>query len=128
MIGIWGKLERGECTAAEFKEIFEDLASQKFGRHLPEEIVTRICDGRVPINPFPEMVDTIRCLRAEGIKTAVLTNNWFVSKNKSFLPVDQSLFNVVRTIPSSKGFPGSQSSISGKRSRLVFYQNIIRLF
>ena len=88
-------LERGECTSLEFKNLFESKALKKFGYHLPEEIVTKIMDGRVPLRPYPEMIDAVQCLRAEGIKTAVLTNNWFLSKNQSLLPLDRSLFNVV---------------------------------
>ena len=48
---------------------------------------------------FPEMLEAIRCLRAYGLKTALLTNNWFVDENKTktLLPVDSSLFDVVCT-------------------------------
>lgn len=88
-------LERGECTGVEFKAMFEELASQKFGRHLPEEIVSRIQDGIVPLKPFPEMIDAIKCLKAEGIKVAMLTNNWYTTKNHSLMPIDRSLFNEV---------------------------------
>ena len=59
--------------------------------------MTKIADGRVSLGPFPEMLDTIRCLRAEGIKTAILTNNWFLTGNKSLMPLDPALFNVVCT-------------------------------
>ena len=44
---------------------------------------------------FPEMLDAIQCIRAEGIKTALLTNNSFLSPGVSACPVDQSLFDVV---------------------------------
>ena len=88
-------LERGECTSLEYKDLFEARAAKKFGKHLPEEIVTTILDGRARLRNFPEMVDAVQCLRAEGIKTAVLTNNWYLSKNESLLPLDKSLFNVV---------------------------------
>ena len=46
--------------------------------------------------PFPQMVDAVKCVRAEGLKTALLTNNWFnAGPDKTFLPLDLSLFDVV---------------------------------
>ena len=44
---------------------------------------------------FPEMVDAIRCIRAQGIKTALLTNNWLKEPGVGHSPVDKSLFDVV---------------------------------
>ncbi|XP_065062063.1 acyl-CoA dehydrogenase family member 10-like isoform X2 [Rhopilema esculentum] len=93
--GIWGQLERGECTALEYKKLFEDLAQQSFGRHLPEDIVIRMIEQTAISQPFSNMMDAVQCLKAEGVKTAILTNNFFVRENESFLPMDQSLFNVV---------------------------------
>ena len=50
----------------------------------------------------PEMLDAVRCIRAEGIKTALLTNNWkWDDSPKTLLPVDTSLFDVVCNVPSS---------------------------
>ena len=94
-LGIWGQLERGECTASEYKKLFEDLAQQSFGRHLPEDIVIRMIEQKAVSQPFSNMIDAVQCLKAEGVKTALLTNNFFVTENESFLPMDQSLFNVV---------------------------------
>ena len=45
--------------------------------------------------PFPEMVDAIQCIRAEGIKTALLTNNWITDSGESVCPVDKKLFDIV---------------------------------
>ena len=47
--------------------------------------------------PFLEMVDAVKCVRAEGLKTALLTNNWFTDEQKSasLVPLDTSLFDVV---------------------------------
>jgi acyl-CoA dehydrogenase family protein 10 len=46
---------------------------------------------------YPVMVDAVRCVQAEGLKTALLTNNWFTDEQKSasLLPVDTSIFDVV---------------------------------
>ena len=47
---------------------------------------------------FPVMIEAIRRVRGHGMKTALLTNNWFTDelKTKTLLPLDQSLFDVVR--------------------------------
>ena len=49
--------------------------------------------GNMPVHS--EMISAIRCLRAEGIKTALLTNN-FDLPNMQLKPLmDTSLFDVV---------------------------------
>lgn len=45
--------------------------------------------------PVTVMMDAVHRARAEGFKTAVLTNNFLLSEGKSFLPVDTALFDVV---------------------------------
>ena len=45
---------------------------------------------------FPEMLNAIHAIKAEGIKTAILTNNWLLEPGKSALCVNRSLFDVVR--------------------------------
>ena len=47
--------------------------------------------------PYPEMLDAIQCIRAEGIKTALLTNNWMFYPHNSCPPVDyvRDFFDVV---------------------------------
>ena len=47
------------------------------------------------VHPIPEMIHAIKCIRAEGIKTALLTNNFYISDQMSFNPMDKSLFDVV---------------------------------
>jgi len=49
---------------------------------------------QLSITPYPEMIDALRCLRAEGIKTALLTNN-FNLPNGTYIPLDTSLFDIV---------------------------------
>ena len=44
---------------------------------------------------YPELVDAIKCVRAQGIKTALLTNNWLKEPGVGHAPVDKSLFDVV---------------------------------
>ena len=46
-----------------------------------------------------EMIDAVQCIKAQGIKTALLTNNWKHDQGeqikKSLLPIDPDIFNVV---------------------------------
>ena len=51
---------------------------------------------RTASEPFPQMIDAVKCVKAEGLKTALLTNNWFNAGNhQTFIPIDLSLFDVV---------------------------------
>jgi len=53
------------------------------------------------LNVHADMLCAIHCLRAEGIKTALLTNN-FNLPNRRHLPLaDASLFDVVSRLQSS---------------------------
>jgi len=63
---------------------------------------------RVPVNSFlsklirnemikqlPIMAEAIQCIRAEGLKTALLSNSFRLPNGESFLPLDQKHFDVV---------------------------------
>lgn len=47
------------------------------------------------VSVYPEMVCAIRCLRADGIKTALLTNNFNLAIRRHMSLLDASLFDVV---------------------------------
>jgi len=49
------------------------------------------------VDVYPEMVCAIRCLRADGVKTALLTNNFNLSIRRHMSLIDASLFDVVST-------------------------------
>ena len=76
--GAWARLERGELTAQTFAKPFEaDCRAHGIdvdGRRL----MTLIGEARAA---RPQMLEAIRRIRARGLRTAALTNNW-VSKNK----------------------------------------------
>jgi nicotinamidase-related amidase len=41
--------------------------------------------------PYPQIVDAIKCVRAEGMKAAMITNNWKKPGNSSgLMPLDKS--------------------------------------
>ena len=53
--------------------------------------------------PFPQMIDAVKSVRAEGMKTALLTNNWFnLNSKQSYIPLDLSMFDVVRNLINKK--------------------------
>ena len=52
-----------------------------------------VAQGQIEV--LPEMLDAIQCVRAEGIKTALLTNNWLSDASETHRPVDANLFDVV---------------------------------
>lgn len=44
------------------------------------------------------MIDAIKSVRAEGLKTALLTNNWRWTGNQKLMPFAADLFDVVMSI------------------------------
>ena len=46
---------------------------------------------------YPQIIDAIKSVREEGMKTAMITNNWKHPNDfPSVMPIDKSLFDVVR--------------------------------
>ncbi|XP_072521093.1 acyl-CoA dehydrogenase family member 10-like isoform X2 [Salminus brasiliensis] len=45
--------------------------------------------------PLTIMVEAVQCARAEGFKTAVLSNNFLLPGGKTYMPLDRSLFDVI---------------------------------
>lgn len=71
--GAWSRLERGELTLAEFFPRF-DAECRAVGHALSARtMMERIAAAT---EPRPQMLDAIRGLRARGLRTAALTNNW----------------------------------------------------
>ncbi|KAK3799257.1 hypothetical protein RRG08_054383 [Elysia crispata] len=94
--GPWGQLETGKITLSEFTHTFGEKLSKEVGREIDvKPLIEGLCHKQV--EAFPEMLEAIQCVRSYGLKTALLTNNWFVDENKTetLLPVDTSLFDVV---------------------------------
>ncbi|KAI5613296.1 acyl-CoA dehydrogenase family member 11 [Silurus asotus] len=91
----WRKYMRGELGAEEFIEAFSQDCSHVAGFKVHTNSYHSALTGGYMSKPVPVMMDAVQCARAEGIKTAVLTNNFLLSGGKSFLPVDLSLFDVI---------------------------------
>jgi putative hydrolase of the HAD superfamily len=67
-------LERGECSGAEFERILAARLLRLDGAAVVAEgLLGRMFAGLVPV---PAMYDTIRALRAAGLRTGLLSNSW----------------------------------------------------
>jgi putative hydrolase of the HAD superfamily len=67
-------LERGECSGAEFERILAARLLRLDGAAvMAEGLLGRMFAGLVPV---PAMYDTIRALRAAGLRTGLLSNSW----------------------------------------------------
>ena len=71
--GAWSRMERGELTSAEFCAHFDAECSAR-GHLLPAAAVLE----RIALEnkPRPAMTEALKRLRANGLITAALTNNW----------------------------------------------------
>ncbi|NXS51234.1 ACD10 dehydrogenase, partial [Brachypteracias leptosomus] len=89
------KYTRGELTAVGF---LQELGQQCFE-------IANVC---VPVDSFvsdlirkevikelPIMAEAVQCIRAEGLKTALLCDNFSLLSGEDFLPLDQKLFDVM---------------------------------
>ncbi|KAH9524271.1 Acyl-CoA dehydrogenase member 10, partial [Bulinus truncatus] len=94
--GSWGQLEMGKLNLSEFSDAFGKELSKKFNRDI--NVSSLVDEMRKSFStPFPVMIDAIQCIKGEGMKTALLTNNWFLDdqKTQTLCPLDKSLFDVI---------------------------------
>ncbi len=71
--GAWSRLERGELTLEVFYPAFEADCAAHGVRIDARELMRRVTAAIVP---RPAMLEAIARIRAAGLKTAALTNNW----------------------------------------------------
>ncbi|KAF5904803.1 acyl-CoA dehydrogenase family member 10 isoform X2, partial [Clarias magur] len=91
----WRKYMRGELEAEEFVEAFSRDCSQVAGFQLHIGSFHSALTSDSMSRPVTAITDAVRRVRAEGFKTAVLSNNFLLPGGKSHLPVDTSLFDIV---------------------------------
>ena len=94
LTGVWAQLECGTLLPGEFAkkfgEVIQSITQQSVNMtELLPSIQTAMFE------PYPEILTAIQCIRAEGLKTALATNNWLMENGKSFCPVDVRHFDVV---------------------------------
>ncbi len=73
--GAWSRLERGELMLEEFYAAFDADCAAAGYTISARDMMQRIAEITAP---RPAMLDAIRCIRAQGLRTGVVTNNWVV--------------------------------------------------
>ena len=72
-LGAWPRLERGELTMEAFFAAFDAEAMAAGVRLSSVALMERVA---IASQPRPAMVRAVRLIRAAGVRTAALTNNW----------------------------------------------------
>ncbi|XP_029426479.1 acyl-CoA dehydrogenase family member 10 isoform X2 [Nannospalax galili] len=93
--GPWMRFMRGEMTTEGFLEEFERLCSEIAKTSVPVDSFFSLLTSEQVAKQFPVMTQAISQIRAKGLQTAVLSNNFCLSNGKSFLPLDRKQFDVV---------------------------------
>ncbi|XP_056005639.1 acyl-CoA dehydrogenase family member 10-like isoform X2 [Ostrea edulis] len=97
--GAWNRLERGELTLSEFADKFTEDVSARAGKRADMSgLLTYIGNGLT--TPHQSIIDAVKSLRIEGLKTALLTNNWAMEGEGPNRIMDRDLFDVI--VESSK--------------------------
>ncbi|XP_045056966.1 acyl-CoA dehydrogenase family member 10 isoform X3 [Desmodus rotundus] len=93
--GPWMKFMRGEMTIEAFLQEFGRLCSETSKTCVPVGSFFSLLTSEQVAKQFPVMTEAITQIRAKGLKTAVLSNNFYLSDGQSFLPLDRKQFDVV---------------------------------
>ncbi|XP_066226990.1 acyl-CoA dehydrogenase family member 10 isoform X3 [Saccopteryx leptura] len=86
---------RGELTEEDFLQEFGRLCSEIAETSVPADSFFSLLTSEQVAKQLPVMTEAITQIRAKGLKTAVLSNNFYLSNGKSFLPLDRKQFDVV---------------------------------
>ncbi|XP_029333658.1 acyl-CoA dehydrogenase family member 10 [Mus caroli] len=93
--GPWIRFIKGEITTEHFLEEFGRLCSEIAKTSVPVSSYFSLMTSEQVTKQFPVMTQAISQIRAKGLQTAVLTNNFHLSSGESFLPLDRKQFDVV---------------------------------
>ncbi|XP_069788873.1 acyl-CoA dehydrogenase family member 11 isoform X3 [Narcine bancroftii] len=89
----WDQCMRGEVTIEEFVKM---CSKKHYSVQTSDPVQSLLLEmtNYLSNQTCSMMREAIQCIRAEGLQTAVLTNNfWF--KGQSFLPLEKNLFDVI---------------------------------
>ena len=89
--GAWSRLERGELRLDDFYAAFEGDCAAAGATVDARALMARIGESAAP---RPAMLGAIRTIRARGLKTAALTNNWVHDQPAPDEPGLRPLFDV----------------------------------
>ena len=96
--GAFAKMERGEFTVEEFCEPFAREYAAQTGTELrPEQVLDFIRELSGSFGVVKETAEVIEKLKAAGIKTALLTNNFRKNDGSTVLPKEKVNVDVVRS-------------------------------
>ncbi|XP_008570930.1 PREDICTED: acyl-CoA dehydrogenase family member 10 [Galeopterus variegatus] len=93
--GPWMRFIRGEITTEEFLKEFGRLCSEISKTSVPVDSFFSLLTSERVAKQFPVMTEAITQIRAKGLQTAVLSNNFCLPSGKSFFPLDRKQFDVV---------------------------------
>ncbi|KAH0625627.1 hypothetical protein JD844_015217 [Phrynosoma platyrhinos] len=91
----WMRYMRGELRPREFLHEFGQQCSGIANSSVPVESFLSELTSSEMAKQIPIMTEAINCIRAEGLKTAVLSNNFYLPTGASFLPLDKKQFDVI---------------------------------
>ncbi|XP_062594298.1 acyl-CoA dehydrogenase family member 10-like isoform X4 [Saccostrea cucullata] len=97
--GAWNRLERGEISLSEFADKFSEEVSKKAGKRADMSGLMKFI-GNSLMKPNQSIIDAVKSLKIEGLKTALLTNNWHWEGEGPNRVMDRDLFDVI--VESSK--------------------------
>jgi putative hydrolase of the HAD superfamily len=93
--GAWSRFERGELDVDGFAVAFEAECAAAGGVVVVSDLLAEIGTGT---GPRPEMLAALHQIRAHGLATAALTNNWSTGDDRhmgTHYPEMVALFDVV---------------------------------
>ncbi|XP_054852904.1 acyl-CoA dehydrogenase family member 10 [Eublepharis macularius] len=91
----WTRFMRGELSLAEFLHEFGQQCSKIANSSVPVDSFFSDLTSNTMSKQHPVMTEAIKCIRSEGLKTAVLSNNFYLHSGESFLPLDRKQFDVI---------------------------------
>ncbi|XP_063171514.1 acyl-CoA dehydrogenase family member 10 [Candoia aspera] len=91
----WMRYMRGELKEAGFLHEFRQQCSKIANSSVPADSFFLELTSVQMSEQLPAMTEAVKCIRAKGLKTAVLTNNFYLDSGESFLPIDRKQFDVI---------------------------------
>nr|XP_033809923.1 acyl-CoA dehydrogenase family member 10 isoform X2 [Geotrypetes seraphini] len=91
----WLKYMRGELTATTFLEEFGKQCSEIANSSVPVDTFLSAMTSSDKVKPVPVMTEALRCIQEKGLKTALLSNNFYMHNGESFMPLDRKQFDVI---------------------------------
>lgn len=96
--GPWSQFELGKLLPEQFSKEFGVILQSMTKQEVDVLGLLDTIHNSSLARPYPEMIKAIERIRANGLKTALITNNWLVSQGETFLPIECDCFDVVSNI------------------------------